>query len=118
MNKLFKFMFDIDIFDIANGISLIGTCLGLFSRVPQVYRTYQTRSANDLSTNTMVINITANTCFLFYMIVNKDYFIMLNCISVITLESSLIIMKNKFGKMKKTSSGTNLDEMVPVENGI
>jgi len=28
-------MVEIDIFDIANGISLIGTCLGLFSRVPQ-----------------------------------------------------------------------------------
>ena len=26
-------MFNVDIFDIANGISLIGTCLGLFSRV-------------------------------------------------------------------------------------
>ena len=50
-------MFDIDIFDIANGISLIGTCLGLFSRVPQVYRTYKTKSANDLSTQTMSINI-------------------------------------------------------------
>ena len=111
-------MFDIDIFDIANGISLIGTCLGLFSRVPQVYRTYKTKSANDLSTQTMSINITANSCFLFYMIINGDYFIMLNCISVITLESTLIFMKNKYGKMKKTSSSTSLDKMVPVENGI
>lgn len=101
----------IDIYDIANGISLIGTCLGLFSRVPQVYRTYKSKSANDLSTQTMVINITANGCFLFYMIVNHNYFIMLNCISVITLESSLIIMKQKFKKIKKSSSGNSLDQM-------
>lgn len=101
----------IDIYDIANGISLIGTCLGLFSRVPQVYRTYKSKSANDLSTQTMVINITANGCFLFYMIVNNNYFIMLNCISVITLESSLIIMKQKFKKIKKSSSGNSLDQM-------
>jgi uncharacterized protein with PQ loop repeat len=117
--NLFKFiMVEFDIFDIANGVSLIGTCLGLFSRVPQVYRTYNSKSANDLSTKTMAINITANSCFLFYMIVNENYFIMLNCISVITLESSLIYMKNKYGKMKKSSSGSSLDEMVPVQNGV
>ena len=52
------------------------------------------------------------------MIVNENYFIMLNCISVITLESSLVYMKNKYGKMKKSLSGTSLDEMVPVENGV
>ena len=78
-------MVEIDIFDIANGVSLIGTCLGLFSRVPQVYRTYKSKSANDLSSKTMAINITANSCFLFYMIVNENYFIMLNCISVISV---------------------------------
>ena len=100
-----------DIYNIANGISIVGTCLGLFSRVPQVYKTYTTRSAGDLSTNTMAINITANSCFLFYTIVNRQYPIMLNCLSVITLEGSLIYMKNKFGEMKKSSSGTNLMEM-------
>ena len=99
------------IHEIANFASVIGTCCGLFSRVPQVYRTYKTKSANDLSTNTMVINITANTCFLFYMIVNKQYPIMINCLSVITLEGSLIYMKKKFGKMKKVSSQTELSKM-------
>ena len=108
----------VDIFDIANGVSLIGTCLGLFSRVPQVYRTYKSKSASDLSTKTMAINITANSCFLFYMIVNENYFIMLNCISVITLESSLVFMKRKYGKMKKSSSETSLDQMDEVHTGI
>ena len=99
------------IHEIANFASVIGTCCGLFSRVPQVYRTYKTKSANDLSTNTMVINITANTCFLFYMIVNEQYPIMINCLSIITLEGSLIYMKKKFGKMKKVSSQTELLKM-------
>ena len=31
----------------------IGTCFGLISRVPQVYKTYKTQSANDLSDKTM-----------------------------------------------------------------
>ena len=99
------------IHEIANFASIIGTCCGLFSRVPQVYRTYKTKSANDLSTNTMVINITANTCFLFYMIVNEQYPIMINCLSIITLEGSLIYMKKNFGKMKKVSSQTELSKM-------
>ena len=99
------------IHEMANFASVIGTCCGLFSRVPQVYRTYKTKSANDLSTNTMVINITANTCFLFYMIVNEQYPIMINCLSIITLEGSLIYMKKNFGKMKKVSSQTELSKM-------
>ena len=97
--------------DIANIVSFIGTCCGLFSRVPQVYQTYKTRSANDLSTKTLMINITANSCFLFYTIVHEQYPIMLNCLTVITLESSLIYMKKKFGKMKKTASQTNLIDL-------
>lgn len=101
-----------NIYDVANVVSLIGTCCGLFSRVPQVYKTYTTRSANDLSSKTMGINIFANSCFLFYMIVNEEYFIMFNCISVITLEGSLIYMKNKFKHIKKSSSGLSLVDMV------
>uniref|UniRef100_A0A6C0F9K7 PQ-loop repeat-containing protein n=1 Tax=viral metagenome TaxID=1070528 RepID=A0A6C0F9K7_9ZZZZ len=99
-----------NIYDLANYISIIGTCCGLFSRVPQVYRTYTTKSAGDLSTNTMVINITANSCFLFYTIVNEQYPIMFNCLSVITLEGSLIYMKNKFSNIKKSNSEIDLIE--------
>ena len=97
--------------DIASFVSIFGTVCGLFSRVPQVYKTYTTKSAQDLSSRTMILNITANSCFLFYTIVNGQYPIMMNCISVIGLESSLIYMKHKFGNMKKSSSGTNLMEM-------
>ena len=50
-------------------VSIIGTCCGLFS-YSQVYKTYKTKSAGDLSSQTMTINITANSCFLFYTIVS------------------------------------------------
>ena len=102
--------------DIADIVSIIGTCYGLFSRVPQVYKTYKSKSANDLSTNTMAINITANSCFLFYMLVNEQYIMTINCLSVITLESSLIYMKKNFGKMKKSSSGTSLVDLEELSN--
>lgn len=92
-------------------VSAIGTFFGLISRVPQVYKTYKTQSANDLSDRTICLNIMANSCFLFYTIIHEQYPIMLNCISVITLESMLISMKYKFGKMKKSSSQTNLIDL-------
>ena len=76
--------------------------------VPQVYKTYQSKSVNDLSENTMRLNITANSCFLFYTIVHEQYPIMMNCLAVITLEGSLLYMKNRFGQMKKSSSQTSL----------
>ena len=98
----------ITIYNVASFVSMIGTCFGLFSRVPQVYKTYTTQSAGDLSNQTMLINIAANSCFLFYTVVNEQYPIMLNCLSVITLEGSLVYMKYRFGKLKKSSSQTNL----------
>ena len=104
--------------DIANIVSLIGTGCGLFSRVPQVIKTYKSRSANDLSDKTMIINIFANSCFLFYMIVNEEYFIMFNCISVITLEGSLLFMKSKFKHMKKSSSQKSLVDMIEEDNEL
>ena len=96
---------------IASIVSIIGTCCGLFSRVPQVYKTYKSKSAKDLSNQTMLINITANSCFLFYSIVHRQYPIMLNCISVITLEGSLVYMKRTFGTIKKSASGTSLIDL-------
>ena len=105
-----------NIYDIANIFSVIGTTCGLFSRVPQVYRTYTNQSAGDLSTNTMYINIIANSCFLFYMIVNEQYPIMVNCLSVITLEGSLIYMKKHFGTMKKSNSQKSLMDMIDNED--
>ena len=93
---------------IASFVSLFGTACGLVSRVPQVYKVYKSQSANDLSENTMRLNITANSCFLFYTLVHQQYPIMFNCLSVITLEGSLLYMKHHFGKMKKSSSQTSL----------
>jgi len=93
---------------IASFVSLFGTGCGLVSRVPQVYKVYKSQSANDLSTHTMRLNITANSCFLFYTLVHEQYPIMFNCLSVITLEGSLLYMKHRFGKMKKSSSQTSL----------
>ena len=107
---------------ISSFVSIFGTCCGLVSRVPQVYKTYCSKSVNDLSENTMRLNITANSCFLFYTIVHRQYPIMLNCLAVVTLEGSLLYMKHKFGKIKKSSSqtslvGMDLSTMAELEDG-
>ena len=57
---------------VANVVSMIGTCCGLFSRVPQVHKVYKSKSAGDLSRQTMAINITANSFFLFYTVVQEQ----------------------------------------------
>jgi uncharacterized protein with PQ loop repeat len=85
----------------ASIVSIFGTCCGLVSKVPQVYKTYKTKSVNDLSENTMRLNITANSCFLFYTLVHKQYPIMMNCLAVITLEGSLLYMKKTFWSNEK-----------------
>ena len=100
-----------DLETISSIVSIFGTCCGLVSRVPQVYKTYQTKSVNDLSENTMRLNITANSCFLFYTLVHEQYPIMMNCLAVISLEGSLLYMKHRFGQMKKSSSQKSLIDM-------
>ena len=46
---------DFNLENIASFVSLFGTACGLVSRVPQVYKVYKSQSANDLSTNTIII---------------------------------------------------------------
>ena len=92
-------------------------CVWVIFSCSQVYKVYSTKSAGDLSSQTMAINITANSCFLFYTLVHQQYPIMLNCLSVITLESSLVCMKYKYGQMKKSSSQTSLVDMDNVDSG-
>ena len=41
---------------------------------------------------------------------------MLNCLSVITLEGSLVYMKYKFGQIKKSSSQTALVDMIDISD--
>tara|TARA_X000000950_G_scaffold211581_1_gene254560 strand:- start:467 stop:793 length:327 start_codon:yes stop_codon:yes gene_type:complete len=107
-----------DLVDIANIISLFGTFCGLFSRIPQVYKIYKSKSANDISSKSLTINITANSCFLFNTIVNKNYSISINCLTVIILETTIIYMKNKYKHIKKSSSGLSLVDMVSDDNDI
>ena len=101
---------------VANLFSMLAIICGVFLRGPQVYRIYTTKplNVNDLSTETMILNLGTNRFILVYMIIHSQYPIIAYCSIMILLELLLIYMKNTHGNMKKSSSQTNLLEMEDV----
>ena len=83
-----------DIYDVANVVSVIELVVVYFRVSLRFTKLINHVQQKTFQVQTMAINITANSCFLFYSLVNAQYPIMLNCLSVITLEGSLIYMKN------------------------
>ena len=102
--------------NLANAISLIGTGCGLFFTSHKLLKLIKV-NLQMIFNHTMGLNIFANSCFL-YMIVNEQWFIMTNCLSVITLEGSLMFMKYNFKDIKKSASGTSLVDMVLLKKMI
>ena len=102
-----------DIYDIANMVSGIGIISGLSLKVPQVYRALTTEPTlvSELSSVEVLTNIFSNWCFLLYMIINKQIMIIIYCSVLILSDSLLIYMKYNYGKIKKSSSHTNLLEL-------
>ena len=91
--------------NIANFFSIMAIICGISLRGPQVYKIYTT---NPLS---VILSIVMNSCILFYMIIHSQYPMIAYCSIMILLELLLIYMKGSHGKMKKSSSQTNLLEM-------
>ena len=102
--------------DIAIFFSILATVCGIYSRAPKVYKIYTTQplSIDDLSTDTIALNIGLNSCILFYVIIYVHYPIIIHCSIMIILEVLLLYMKNTHGSLKKSSSQTNLLEMEEV----
>ena len=93
---------------LTTAISLVGTALGIGSRVPQIVRVHQRRSALDLSARALAMNVTANCCFAVYSLYNQQWPVLANNIAVITLDSTLLAMRHHYAGMKKSSSGSDL----------
>tara|TARA_B100001094_G_C18132789_1_gene773236 strand:- start:981 stop:1301 length:321 start_codon:yes stop_codon:yes gene_type:complete len=103
-----------NIYDIANIVSGIGILSGLSLKTPKVYRALTTEPTlvSELSTDKILIKLASNTCFLFYMIINKQIMIIIYCSIIILFEGTLLYMKHNYGEMKKSSSETNLLELI------
>lgn len=98
-------------------ISLGGTALGMTSRIPQIVRVWQRRSGDDLSARALALNITANLCFLTYSVAHAQWPVAVNNLAVVALDGALLVLRNRFRGMKKSSSGTDLAMMGGEEGG-
>ena len=96
-------------------LSLLGTALGVGSRVPQIHHVVSRRSAADISCRALVMNITANACFAAYSLDNKQYPILLNNVAVIALDGALLLLRQRYAAMKKTASSEDLVAMGDTE---
>tara|TARA_Y100000996_G_C22522031_1_gene642876 strand:+ start:93 stop:416 length:324 start_codon:yes stop_codon:yes gene_type:complete len=99
-----------EIYTISLLVASVGIITQLIPKLNSIYIIYTTDplSANNINTNIIISTISSNSCFLFYMIINKQYIMIINCIVNIFLDFALIYMKNTIGKIKKSSSQTNL----------
>ena len=99
--------------EITSALSLVGTGLGVCSRVPQIHHVISRRSAADISRRALTMNIAANACFAIYAVDHAQYPILLNNFAVIVLDGTLLLLRNRYATMKKASSSDNLVEMDP-----
>lgn len=97
--------------DIFAVVSLVGTALGMCSRVPQILRVYERQSASDISGRALLMNIVANACFATYSLAHSQWPILANNTVVVTLDGTLLGLRYHYGHMKKSSSQSNLVSM-------
>ena len=84
-------------------ITLIGLLAGLLSIIsltPQLYKTYKTKSANDLSIKWLYINTVSQMLWFTFGILSNIIPIIITSSSVFILTVSLILMKIKYDSKK------------------
>lgn len=94
--------------DVVTAVSLCGTGLGILSRVPQIARVIRRRSADDLSSRALGMNVLANLCFLSYSTWHAKWPIAINNVAVVSLDGTLLYLRGRYGRIKKNSSDTDL----------
>lgn len=94
--------------DLVTTVSLCGTGLGVLSRVPQIVRVMQRKTAADLSAKALAMNITANLCFLSYSLWNAQWPIALNNAAVVSLDGTLLYLRGRYSRIKRHTSDTDL----------
>ena len=84
-------------------ITLIGLLAGLLSIIaltPQLFKTYKTKSTNDLSIKWLYINIVSQMLWFTFGILSNIIPIIITSSSVFILTVSLILMKIKYDSKK------------------
>ncbi len=79
-------------------VGLFGAFLSSVTFVPQVYKVWKSRSANDLSYWTLIILVGNVSTWLFYGIVKKDMAIIIANSIILALALLLVYFKATFKK--------------------
>jgi MtN3 and saliva related transmembrane protein len=72
--------------------------LTVFAFCPQVCRSWQTRRTTDLSMSMFALLITANSLWMLYGFLNRDWPVVLTNAGMVALNGALAIAKVRFGK--------------------
>ena len=81
-------------------VALLGLIAGLCTTlafVPQVLKTWRTRSARDISLGMFLIYVTGNLLWMFYGIALGDWPIILANVATLVLAGSLLYFKLRYG---------------------
>ena len=82
-----------------DGVSIIGfvaAVLILFSQVPQIYKSYKTKSAGDLSLLMILLLISGVALWIVYGLLRPDIVIVVSNSITLLLLSTLLVIKLKY----------------------
>jgi MtN3 and saliva related transmembrane protein len=72
--------------------------LTVFAFLPQVYRSWQTRSTADLSMGMFALLITASSLWMLYGALHRDWPVVITNAGMVALNGALAVAKVRFGK--------------------
>lgn len=70
--------------------------LTVFSFLPQVHRSWQTRRTGDLSMGMFALLITASSLWMIYGVLNRDWPVVLTNAGMVALNAALAVAKLRF----------------------
>lgn len=79
-------------------IGYAATFVGLFTFLPQVIKTWKTKSVKDISLGMYVIFWLGVVCWLTYGLIIKNFPIVVNNIIMFFLVSTMAVLKIKYGQ--------------------
>ena len=81
--------------DASDAIGYVGGMLTCSAMVPQVYRVYKTRSAQDISYAMLIMTIVGQLFWIIHGIISKDPVVIIFTIVSASMNASILFMKTR-----------------------
>jgi MtN3 and saliva related transmembrane protein len=91
--------------------------LTVFSFLPQVYRSWQTRRTGDLSMSMFALLITASSLWMIYGALNRDWPVILTNGGMVALNLALAVAKVRFSEGDACVAPRSVEEPERLEHG-